>query len=95
MKDEEIMKTIDAPPTTEALIAKLDKVNGEILALKARIAMRRETLMLQLIDAYTRRINNAKSLETAKFFNQILINEICMIDESPKLKELLDEVPEL
>lgn len=80
---------------TYGLISKIQQKNEEILTLKARIAIRRESIMLQLISLYTERIRNATTLEEARFFNDILINETCFIDNSPQIQELEAELPAL
>lgn len=72
-----------------------DMENEDVLMLKTRIAIRRESIMLQLIGLYSERIRNAETLEEAKFFNEILINETCFVDESPRIKELQAEMPQL
>jgi len=65
------------------------------LALKARISLRRECVMLRLINMYTSRIREATTLEEAKFFNALLIDGICFASESPQVQELEDELKEL
>jgi len=68
--------------------------NEDILALKVRIALCRERLLLRMTSLYTERIRNATTLEDAQFFNDILINEVCGIDTNPELKELIAELPD-
>ena len=81
--------------TPSELVARIEETNEEVLTLKARISMRRETIMLQLIGMYTKRIYESTSLLEAKFWNDLLVSETCFIDECPKVKELIDALPEL
>jgi hypothetical protein len=81
--------------TTEELVARITETNVEVLTLKARISLRRESIMLQLIGQYSKRIRDSLDLEEAKFWNDMLVHETCFIDEAPKVKELQDALPEL
>ena len=85
----------EAEDTVDNIVSKIQTANEQILTLKARIAIRRESIMLQLVSLYTGRIREATTLEEAKFFNEILINETCFLDESPRIKELEAEMPKL
>jgi len=95
MKSNDVANVVDATSerSTESIIRGIEKKNEEILALKARISLRRETIMLQLISTYTSRIREAVTLEEARFWKDILISETCFIDDAPKVKELQNEMP--
>jgi hypothetical protein len=75
------MNDVEAIETNETIILKT-------VILKARISLRREIRMSKFISMYTQRIQASSDLEEAKFWNDILITEICFIDDCDEIKEL-------
>ena len=53
----------------------------EYMTGKARVAVQRETNMLRAILHYTKRVKESKTLDDAHFFNDQLINAICLSKE--------------